>query len=108
MTAETLEKIAVDAALGELSPEVEELLENYLREKFPDVDVPIERRWAGIMGFSVDGLPLVGTLPGKPRVGFAVAFHGHGLAMGAGTAERAVDHLLNGTDPGAVSAKRLA
>jgi gamma-glutamylputrescine oxidase len=87
---------------------VQRILENYLREKFPDVDVPIERRWAGIMGFSVDGLPLVGTLPGKPRVGFAVAFHGHGLAMGAGTAERAVDHLLNGTDPGAVSAGRLA
>jgi gamma-glutamylputrescine oxidase len=86
---------------------VQRHLENYLREKFPDVDVPIERRWAGIMGFSVDGLPLVGTLPNKPRVGFAVAFHGHGLAMGAGTAERAVDHLLNGTDPGAVSAKRL-
>jgi gamma-glutamylputrescine oxidase len=87
---------------------VQRILENYLREKFPDVDVPIERRWAGIMGFSVDGLPLVGTLPGRPRVGFAVAFHGHGLAMGAGTAERAVDHLLNGTDPGAVSARRLA
>ncbi|MEO8610684.1 MAG: FAD-dependent oxidoreductase [Chloroflexota bacterium] len=86
---------------------VQRILENYLREKFPDVDVPIERRWAGIMGFSVDGLPLVGTLPSKPRVGFAVAFHGHGLAMGAGTAERAVDHLLNGTDPGAVSAARL-
>jgi gamma-glutamylputrescine oxidase len=87
---------------------VQRILENYLREKFPDIDVPIERRWAGIMGFSVDGLPLVGTLPGKPRVGFAVAFHGHGLAMGAGTAERAVDHLLNGTDPGAVSAGRLS
>jgi gamma-glutamylputrescine oxidase len=87
---------------------VQRILENYLREKFPDINVPIERRWAGIMGFSVDGLPLVGTLPGKPRVGFAVAFHGHGLAMGAGTAERAVDHLLNGTDPGAVSAARLS
>ncbi len=86
---------------------VQRVLENYLREKFPDVDEPIERRWAGIMGFSVDGLPLVGTLPGKPRVGFAVAFHGHGLAMGAAVAERAVDMLLKGTDPGAVSAKRL-
>ncbi len=86
---------------------VQRILENYLREHFPDVTEPIERRWAGIMGFSVDGLPMVGTLPGKPRVGFAVAFHGHGLAMGAGTAERAVDMLLKGKDPGAVSAKRL-
>ena len=52
-------------------------------------------------GFTADGLPMVGTLPGKPRVGFAVGFNGHGLAMGAGTAERAVGHLLHGTDPAA-------
>jgi gamma-glutamylputrescine oxidase len=86
---------------------VQRILEAYLRARFPEVDEPIERRWAGIMGFSVDKLPLVGTLPGRPRIGFAVGFTGHGLAMGAGTAERAVDLLLNGTHPGAVSAERL-
>jgi hypothetical protein len=41
------------------------------------------------------------------RVGFAVGFTGHGLAFGAGVAERAVDHLLTGANPGAVSAARL-
>lgn len=59
------------------------------------------------MGFSVDGLPLVGTLPDKPRVGFAVGFTGHGLAMGAGVARRAVDMLLTGAAPGAINAQRL-
>jgi gamma-glutamylputrescine oxidase len=82
-------------------------LEAYLRKRFADVTAPIERRWAGIMGFSVDGLPLVGTLPNMPQVGFAVGFTGHGLAMGAGSAERAVDLLLKGTHPGAISATRL-
>lgn len=86
---------------------VQRILEAYLHDKFPDVDAKIDRRWAGIMGFSIDGLPLVGTLPDKPRVGFAVGFSGHGLALGAGTAERAVDHLLNGANPGAVDAARL-
>ncbi|MEP7293166.1 MAG: FAD-dependent oxidoreductase [Chloroflexota bacterium] len=86
---------------------VQRFLEAYLHEHFPDVDAPIDRRWAGIMGFSVDGLPQVGTLPGMPRAGFAVGFTGHGLAFGAGVAERAVDHLLTGADPGAVSAARL-
>lgn len=86
---------------------VQRILEAYLREKFPEVEAPVERRWAGIMGFSVDGIPLVGILPDKPRVGFAVGFTGHGLATGAGVAERAVDMLLNGTDPGAVNAARL-
>lgn len=82
-------------------------LEAYTKQYFPDVDKPIARRWAGIMGFSVDGLPLAGTLPDKARVGFAVGFTGHGLAMGAGTAKRAVERLLNGTSAGAVDASRL-
>jgi gamma-glutamylputrescine oxidase len=90
-----------------ISDPVQQYLETYLRAKFPDVTEPVERRWAGIMGFSADGVPLVGTLPGCPRIGFAVGFTGHGLAFGAGVAERAVDHLLTGAHPGAVWAGRL-
>jgi glycine/D-amino acid oxidase-like deaminating enzyme len=96
-----------DTTDDRVSDPVQRTLENYLRTKFPDVEAQVDRRWAGIMGFSVDGLPLVGTLPDKPKVGFAVGFTGHGLAMGAGVAERAVDMLLTGADPGAVSARRL-
>ena len=86
---------------------VQQTLQAYLRQRFPEVTAPIERRWGGIMGFSVDGLPLVGTLPGMPNIGFAVGFTGHGLAMGAGCAERAVALLFNRSDPGAVDASRL-
>ncbi len=86
---------------------VQAYLEAYLHQHFPEVDAPVDRRWAGIMGFTPDRLPLVGTLPGMPRVGFAVGFTGHGLAFGAGVAERAVDHLLTGADPGAIRASRL-
>jgi gamma-glutamylputrescine oxidase len=87
---------------------VQQTLEAYIRQRFPEVaTVPIARRWAGIMGFSVDGLPLVGTLPQMPRVGFAVGFTGHGLSLGAGTVERAVAQLLTGSAVGAVDARRL-
>jgi glycine/D-amino acid oxidase-like deaminating enzyme len=86
---------------------VQRVLEHYLKTHFPDVDAEIERRWAGIMGFTVDGLPLVGTLPGKPRVGFAVGFNGHGLALGAGSADLAVEMLLKNSHPGAISSDRL-
>jgi glycine/D-amino acid oxidase-like deaminating enzyme len=98
-----LESTSVDA----LSDPVQAYLDAYLKTKFPDITVPVERRWAGIMGFSVDGLPMVGALPYRPRIGFAVGFHGHGLAFGAGVAERAVDYLLNGVHAGAVAATRL-
>lgn len=96
-----------DTTDDRITDPVQRVLEDYLRSRFPDVTAPVERRWSGIMGFGADGVPLVGTLPRAPRVGFAVGFTGHGLAFGAGVAERAVDHLLTGAHPGAVSADRL-
>jgi len=90
-----------------LNPKVHAFLDRYLARYFPDVTAPVAHRWSGIMGFSCDGLPLVGTLPGKPRVGFAVGFTGHGLALAAAAAERAVDKLLNGVSAGAVDVARF-
>lgn len=85
---------------------VQSYLDAYLASRFADIKAPVERRWAGIMGFTPDGMPLVGALPDMPDVAFAVGFNGHGLAMGSGTAERAVDFMLNGTHPGALTADR--
>ena len=96
-----------DTTEDRLNPKVQEFLDQYMARWFPDVDAPVSHRWSGIMGFSVDGLPLVGTLPDKPRVGFAVGFTGHGLAMGAASAERAVEKLLCGKHAGAVDADRF-
>jgi glycine/D-amino acid oxidase-like deaminating enzyme len=86
---------------------VQAKLDEYMRQWFPDVTAPIVRRWAGIMGFSVDGLPMVGTLPKHSRVGFAVGFTGHGLATSAMTTRRALRKLLHGEHAGAVDVERL-
>ena len=90
-----------------LNPNVHAYLDAYLKKYFPDVTAAVAHRWSGIMGFSADGLPLAGCLPDKPRVGFAVGFTGHGLAMGAATVERAVDKLLHGVSAGAVDVSRF-
>ncbi len=90
-----------------LNPNVQGYLDAYLAKYFPDVKAAVAHRWSGIMGFSADGLPLAGCLPDKPRVGFAVGFTGHGLAMGAASAERAVDKLLHGVSAGAVDVSRF-
>lgn len=95
-----------DTTDDRITTPVQAILDTYLRDKFPDVTATVERRWSGIMGFTPDGLPLVGTLPDMPDVGFAVGFNGHGLAMGAGTAELAVAHLLTGTHVGSISVNR--
>lgn len=96
-----------DTTDDRINTPVQAILDAYLRERFPDVQAPVERRWAGIMGFTNDGLPLVGKLPQMPDVAFAVGFNGHGLALGAGTAELAVNLLFDGTHPGSLDAKRL-
>lgn len=96
-----------DTTEDRVTDPVQRVLNSYLKQHFPDVTAPVSRRWAGIMGFTPDNLPLVGFLPDMPDVGFAVGFTGHGLSLGAGTAERAVNMMLHGTHPGAVDAKRL-
>jgi len=57
-------------------------LEAYLDTHFPLVgERKIERRWSGTMGFSPDGLPVVGALPDAPGSVFAAGFTGHGMAL---------------------------
>jgi glycine/D-amino acid oxidase-like deaminating enzyme len=41
----------------------------------------IEHRWAGIMGFTPDMLPLVGPVPGALDLYMAAGYSGHGVAM---------------------------
>jgi len=96
-----------DTTEDRLNPKVHAFLDRYLAKYFPDVKAPVAHRWSGIMGFSCDGLPLVGTLPHLPRVGFAVGYTGHGLALAAASAERAVDKLLHGVSAGAVDVARF-
>ena len=92
-----------------VTPGVQAGLESFLAHYFPEThDVPITRRWSGVMGFSRDHIPLVGRLPDLPRVGFAVGFTGHGLGWGLKTAERLVALLLHDTAPGILDAARLA
>lgn len=59
----------------------------------------ITTRWSGVMGFSPDGLPLVGPLPEFPagNVWFCGAFTGHGMSMGFRTAGAAVAGMIEGT-----------
>ena len=56
-------------------------------------DAPVTRRWAGIMGFTKGGLPIVGPAPGRPGVYLCAGFNGHGFALAFHCARRLVAHL---------------
>lgn len=91
----------------ETTPHLQAGLESFLARYFPELaGVPTEHRWSGIMGFTVDEMPLIGHLPDLPEVYFAVGFTGGGMGIGPATAERAAELMLHGTHPGVFSADR--
>jgi gamma-glutamylputrescine oxidase len=90
------------------TPEVQGGLEGFLARYFPEAaSARITHRWSGTMGFSLDGLPLVGTVPDMPSVYFAVGFTGHGLGFGLATAEKLGAHMLFGQELDWLDARRL-
>lgn len=65
------------------TPAVQATIERYLHTHYPwTQELPIQRRWAGTMGFSPDGRPVVGTVPEHPDSIFATGFSGHGMGYG--------------------------
>ncbi|KAJ3173463.1 hypothetical protein HK101_011033 [Irineochytrium annulatum] len=86
-----------DAALD---PRVSAALKSYLGERFPSLEgkVEVEREWAGIMGWSPDGLPFVGVVPDSAGGQIVAAgFSGHGMPR-ALLCGRAVAQMVAGVN----------
>ncbi|MCK6502808.1 FAD-binding oxidoreductase [Myxococcota bacterium] len=73
-------------------------------------DVPVTHRWSGTMGFSRDGLPLVGAAPGTPGALAAVGFTGHGFGFAFLAGQALAQVATEGSHPLAteLSPRRLA
>jgi glycine/D-amino acid oxidase-like deaminating enzyme len=93
---------------ADLDDVVQDGLALFAAHYFPDVETHTADRWSGVMGFTPDGLPLVGTLPSLPQVYFAVGLGGRGLAWAFVVAERLVELMLRDAEPGILAADRLA
>ena len=75
-----------DREVGRLDPEVNDAiqarLESWLAATFPALDrPPVPWRWAGIMAWTPDRLPLIGPACPGERVWLAAGFNGHGLSL---------------------------
>jgi glycine/D-amino acid oxidase-like deaminating enzyme len=89
------------------TPLIQQALDEFLARYFPELkDVAVERRWSGTMGFTPDGLPLVGCLRRDERIAFAVGFNGHGLGLGVMVVEQLLQ-ALNGGTAGIFDAHRM-
>lgn len=95
-------RLDVDQGLGHeeehVSPAVIHGLAADLVRLFPALaDVRVVRSWAGIMGFTPDGLPLIGRY--APGLTLAVGFNGGGFSWTSITGKIVAD-LLDGREPG--------
>ena len=93
------------------TPALQADLEAYLEAHVPGAaGARVERRWSGTMGFSPDGLPVLGRVPGMPAALFAAGFTGHGMGYGLRFGRLAANVLLGRPDDAEslFSASRLA
>ncbi len=73
------------------TPPIQKHLEAQLGRLSPTAEVT--HRWAGIMGFTESGLPLVGPVAGMPNVHICAGFNGHGMGFAFISAKQLVDSI---------------
>jgi gamma-glutamylputrescine oxidase len=73
------------------TPEIQEHLDRKLAEM--DGKAEVTNRWAGIMGFTETGLPLVGPVEGMKNVYTCAGFNGHGMGFAFMSAKQLVEML---------------
>ena len=90
------------------SPVIQAALEAFLDRHFPVLrGVGIDYRWSGTMGFSVDGLPMIGSLPGHPNIYFLGGYTAHGIGWGFKAGQLTARLILEGEMPPIINARRL-
>lgn len=71
---------------------IQERIERFARDELK-ADTPVTHRWAGTMGFTEDGLPIVGPVEGMPHVYACAGYNGHGMGFAFLSAKKVVDLL---------------
>ncbi len=82
-----------------LHPQIQDRMDQFLA-RFPGLGrVQVTHRWSGIMGFSKDGLPLVGQVPGSSSLLAAAGFTGHGFGFAWTAGEALAAAVLDEAHP---------
>jgi glycine/D-amino acid oxidase-like deaminating enzyme len=81
-------------------PQIQDAMAAFLSGLHPAMEgVEITSRWAGIMGFSRDSLPIVGPMPGWPALFLAVGFTGHGFGFSVHAGKVMAELITTGNSP---------
>ncbi len=92
----------------EVTDVIQDALVDFLNKHIPSIKgTDITHRWSGIMGFSADGQPMVGSIPSDPQIYFIGGFTAHGMGLAFKSGKCLVDLLFDRPIPEFVSAKRF-
>ncbi|MBC87074.1 MAG: FAD-dependent oxidoreductase [Bdellovibrionaceae bacterium] len=101
-----------DSEIGyddQTSPVIQSALEEFLQKHVPAIrGKKITHRWAGIMGFSADGQPMIGALPANNQVYFLGGFTAHGLGLAFHSGKCLTDMIFGREIPEFISARRFS
>jgi len=67
----------------------------------------VARRWAGLMAFTADYLPVAGAAPGLPGVWVTGGYCGHGMPYGSRVGQLLAEAAMTGTTPAPLAPLRL-
>jgi glycine/D-amino acid oxidase-like deaminating enzyme len=76
-------------------------LESSFSKLFPSIGFKTDFKWAGAFASTKDGLPYIGTLPGRPHTWFALGFGGNGITFSLMAARIITNGIMGRKDPDA-------
>uniref|UniRef100_A0A9E8CL25 FAD-binding oxidoreductase n=1 Tax=Bosea sp. NBC_00436 TaxID=2969620 RepID=A0A9E8CL25_9HYPH len=80
-----------------LGPEKTKALQARLHAMIPQVSPDLDHAWSGAFGQTADGLPLIGPVPGHPRLLAAYGYGGNGITFSF-MASRLIGALASGRE----------
>lgn len=87
---------------------IQKALHDFVKKHLPQYEnAKVSHRWSGVMGFSKDGEPLIGSIPDDPQIFFSGGYTGHGIGMAFHTSKQLVDLIFGREIPSWISARRL-
>lgn len=90
------------------TPEVIASIEAVLPRLFPQLEgLRVAQRWAGLMAFTADYLPIAAAAPGLPDVWVTGGFCGHGMPYGPRLGQLLAEAAMTGTTPAQLAPLRL-
>jgi gamma-glutamylputrescine oxidase len=99
-----------DVGVRDLIPtsQLTDRIERILPDLFPDLPrLTVARRWAGLMAFTSDRLPVADRVPEMANAWVAGGFSGHGMTFGPRLGQLLAEAVTSGEKPDALTPLRM-